>query len=841
MQQYLRIKSEFTDMLLFYRMGDFYELFYEDAKRAAQLLNITLTHRGNSAGEPIPMAGVPYHAVETYLAKLIKQGESVAICEQIGEVGVGKGPVERQVTRIITPGTVSDEALLDERQDNVLIAICNHADQYGIASLAMSSGRFHILQVEGRTQLLNELDRIQPAEVLIKEGFATTGLIHNKVAVCKRPAWEFDLDSAMRLLIQQFQTKDLAGFGCTDQPLGIAAAGCLLKYAQETQRTALPHIHGFQVERRDDSVILDSITRRNLELLTNYSGGHDNTLIAIMDTTATPMGSRLLRHWMSRPLRNHSLLIDRQKAISTLLDTRHFENLHQLMRGIGGMERCLARIALKSARPRDLVQLRHALSILPELQKILTNMDSTLLHQLKKQMNEFPLIHTLLSTAIVEHPPVFLRDGGVIAQGYNAELDELRTLSENFDEFIVKLEQREREKTGISTLRVGFNKIHGFYIEMSRGQAENAPKDYIRRQTLKNAERFITTELKAYEDKILSARERALNLEKALYDNLLDTLLVDLKQLQDCAAAIAELDVITCLAERADTLELEKPELTSEPGIHIQGGRHPVVEQMTAEPFIANDIELNPNRRMVIITGPNMGGKSTYMRQIALITLLAYMGSFVPAKRATIGIIDRIFTRIGAHDDLASGRSTFMVEMTETANILHNATAQSLVLLDEIGRGTSTFDGVSLAWAVVAYLATQIRAYTLCATHFFELTALTQMIDGIVNVHLDATEHQDNIVFLHRVNQGPANRSYGLQVAKLAGIPQDVIHQAKQKLNELEQQNSNNITVEPATQVDLFSTQEYALLTWMKNIKPDELTPKEALEILYQMKNKIIE
>lgn len=841
MQQYLRIKAEHADKLLFYRMGDFYELFFDDAQRAAKLLDITLTRRGQSGGEPIPMAGVPFHSAEAYLAKLIKHGESVAICEQIGDPATSKGPVERQVVRIMTPGTVSDEALLEERRDNLLAALQIHENEFGLATLDMTSGRFNILQVTGSEAIQSELTRLHPAELLVSEEFSGLHWLSNRPGVRRRPPWEFDLTTATRTLTQQFQTKDLAGFGGVDMPLATIAAGCLLNYAKDTQRTALPHIRAMHVERREDSVILDAATRRNLELITNLHGGRENTLASVFDHTATPMGSRLLCRWLNRPLRNHAILKARQQAIQCLLESHDHQVLHSLLRSVGDVERILARVALRSARPRDLVQLRAALAALPDVHNKLAPLSADLINQLKTRIKLFPELFSLLQKAVEENPPVVIREGGVIAQGYHAELDELRNLSENAGQYLVDLETRERQRTGISTLKVGFNRVHGYYIEMSRVQAAQAPADYIRRQTLANAERFITPELKEYEDKALSARSRALALEKQLYESLLDQLLDYLHDLQDTASALSELDVLTCLAERAETLNLSCPELTDAPGITIHAGRHPVIEQVLDTPFVPNDTRLNTERRMLIITGPNMGGKSTYMRQTALITLLAMIGSFVPAQRAVIGSVDRIFTRIGAADDLASGRSTFMVEMTETANILHNATEHSLVLMDEIGRGTSTFDGLALAFACAEYLATQLRAYTLFATHYFELTSLAETLPGVANVHLDAAEHGDSIVFLYAVNEGPASQSYGLQVAQLAGVPHVVIHRAKQKLAELENQSftvaSHDDRKLNILQGDLFVDKSHPAINELSNIHPDHLSPKEALEALYRLKS----
>lgn len=784
MQQYLRIKAEHPDMLLFYRMGDFYEMFYDDAKRGAKLLDLTLTYRGQSNGEPIPMAGVPYHAVENYLAKLIKRGESVAICEQIGDPATSKGPVERQVTRIVTPGTVSDEALLDQHQDNLLLAVYEHKQRYGLAYCDMSSGRFQLLECSGEEALASELERLQAAEILFPDNNpALAQTLSEQCAACQaRADWTFAYDNAEQRLCQQFNTQHLSGFAVDEYPLAISAAGSLLQYVQQTQRTALPHITKVQKEQREDSVILDAATRRNLEIMHNLQGGKDNTLISVMDNTATVMGSRLLRRWLNRPIRDISQLQQRQTAIATLLHQQAYAECHTQCRAIGDIERILARIALRSARPRDLAQLRDALQQLPLLQQLIAPLDNDHLHALAQQISEYPDLQDLLQCAIIDNPPVVIRDGGVIADGFDPELDQLRQLSENSSQYLIDLEQRERERLNCSTLKVGFNRVHGYYIEISRAQSAAAPDDYIRRQTLKNAERYITPELKTFEDKVLSAKAKALAREKYLYEQLIETLNQSLLALQQTAAAIAEFDVYVNLAERAHQLKLHCPSLVTKPVLSITQGRHIVIAEKFEKPFIANDIQLDTQQTMLLITGPNMGGKSTYMRQTALITLLAYIGSYVPAQAAEIGPIDRIFTRIGASDDLASGRSTFMVEMTETANILHNATEQSLVLIDEIGRGTSTYDGLSLAWACAAHLAENIKAYTLFATHYFELTQLSEHYACVTNVHLSATLHQGELVFLYQVNPGAVNQSYGIQVAKLAGIPNDVIAAAKQKL-----------------------------------------------------------
>ena len=837
MQQYLRIKAQHPDMLLFYRMGDFYELFYADAEKAARLLDITLTKRGKSAGEAIPMAGVPYHAAEGYLARLVKQGESVAICEQIGDPAASKGPVERQVVRIVTPGTLTDEALLDERTDNLLAALWERDGRFGLATLDLAAGRFAVQQLDDSEALASELERLKPAELLLPEDYEPP--LRTRGGLTRRPVWHFDRDSATRLLTTQFGTRDLGGFGCADLPLAIAAAGCLLQYVSETQRSALPHLTGLSVERRDEAIVIDAATRRNLELDQSASGQAAHTLVGLLDRTATAMGSRLLRRWINRPLRDRAAVRLRHDAIEVLLDQRAAAPLAEVLQGIGDIERILARIALKTARPRDLAVLRDSLAELPALQTVLATLESPLLTELAADSGTHPEVQALLARAVVDNPPVVIRDGGVLAPGYDEELDALRDLSQNADQFLLDLERRERERTSIDGLKVSYNRVHGYYIEISRAKAAAVPEDYVRRQTLKGAERYITPELKKFEDQVLSARERALAREKALYDALLDRLQPQLAKLQRCATAVAGLDVLGNLAGRAEALGLTRPELAGHPGLHIVGGRHPVVEQVSERPFVANDLALDEQRRILIITGPNMGGKSTYMRQAALIVLLAYAGSFVPAHRAELGPVDRIFSRIGASDDLAGGRSTFMVEMEETANILHNATDQSLVLMDEIGRGTSTFDGLSLAWACAVELATRIRAYTLFATHYFELTTLPEEHAGIANVHLDAVEHGDGIVFLHAVKEGPANQSYGLQVAALAGVPRRVIDRARQRLRELED-NARRHAEREQTQMALFADPASAapppdpLRERLRALDPDRLTPRQALDLIYE-------
>lgn len=840
MQQYLQLKAQYPHTLLFYRMGDFYELFYQDAERAAKLLNITLTQRGQSAGAPIPMAGVPYHAVENYLAKLVRMGESVVICEQTGNPETAKGPVTREVTRIITPGTVSDEALLEEHQDNHLMAIQEQGENYGIAVFDIGSGRFIVEEVNSKTALAAELERLRPRELLISETISGFEMATTDCSVQRRPAWEFELHSAQALLCRQFGTQDLTGFGINHLPLAIGAAGCLLQYLQYTQRSALPHLQAIQVEHHQSYLMMDAATRRNLELTQNLNGKSEHCLISVLDHTKTAMGARLIKRWLNQPLRDHEELRERQQAIQILLSANLQNNLRQILAGCADIERILARVALGSARPRDLAGLRHTLSLLPALHHELVKIADGRLQQLERDLGQFEHLHHTLAKAIVESPPAVIRDGGVIQAGYDQELDELRNLSSNSQEFLFNLERRERERSKINTLKVGYNRVHGYYIEISRQQAALAPAEYIRRQTLKNAERFITPELKTYEDQVLSSSSRALAREKMLYEALLIEISHSLIPLQNCASALAELDVLTNLAQRSQTLNWTPPNFTKTPGISIQGGRHPVIEQTLDTPFIANDTELNDQRRILLITGPNMGGKSTYMRQTALIVLLAYMGSYVPADQAILGPIDRIFTRIGAADDLAGGRSTFMVEMTETANILRNATDQSLVLMDEIGRGTSTFDGLSLAWATATHLASFVKAFTLFATHYFELTILGETLPGVVNIHLDAAEYGERIVFLHAVKPGPANQSYGLQVAQLAGVPQAVIQAAKIKLRELEANTAHLHVIKRPYQENLpISPPPHPVLEALATLKPDELTPKQGLEILYDLIRKL--
>jgi DNA mismatch repair protein MutS len=840
MQQYHAIKARFPDTLLFYRMGDFYELFYDDARRTAKLIDITLTRRGQSGGEPIPMAGVPVHSVETYLARLVRLGESVAICEQIGDPATSKGPVAREVVRIVTPGTLTDPGLLDDRETRFLAAVA-FAPRIGLAWLDLAGGRFNVTELADSSELHAEIERLKPAELLLAEDADAPPWLTSLPGVRRRPPWHFDPGTGKRLLCEQLGTLDLAGFDAEDVPAAVGAAGCLLQYAKDTQRGALPHLRSLTRERREQAVVMDAQTRRNLEIEWSLGDREEYTLAGIMDRCATAMGSRQLRRWLNRPIRDRAELKRRQQALDALQRTGPIEALQALLKEIGDLERILTRIGLRSARPRDLASLRDSLALTPELRRLVAPLAAERLQALVAHCGEHAEELALLRRALVEAPPVLLRDGGVIAPGYDSSLDELRRIATNADQYLTDLEARERARTGIANLKVGYNRVHGFYIELTRGQAAHAPADYVRRQTLKGAERYVTPELKDFEDKVLSARERSLAREKQLYDELLDLLARDLAGLQRTAEAIAELDTLLNLAERARTLNLVLPTLVEEPRLEYRGGRHLGVELSSAAPFVPNDLSLSDRERMLIITGPNMGGKSTYMRQTAQIAILAHIGSAVPAESATIGPIDRIFTRIGAADDLTGGRSTFMVEMTETANILNSATRQSLVLMDEVGRGTSTFDGLSLAWAAARHIAQKIGAFTLFATHYFELTTLPEEVPGCRNVHLDATEHGRELIFLHAVKPGPASQSYGLHVAELAGVPRDVVERAREYLRRLEKHQQALLPETPQAPLD-FSPQPGAtpaqlrLLERLKSLDVDALSPRAALDLLYELK-----
>lgn len=855
MQQYLRIKAQHDDKLLFYRMGDFYELFYEDAEKAARLLDITLTHRGSSAGEPIKMAGVPFHAADQYLTRLVKLGESIAICEQVGDPATSKGPVERQVVRIITPGTLTDAGLLEERGNSVVLTLALHRGIIGLAWLNLAAGDMRVLETSVDS-LASELERLQPSEILLPESLDLSVVLNDSTPPKRLPDWQFDYEHALQLLTRQFGTRDLSAFGCEELHVAIMAAGALFEYVRLTQQTAaddsadqtLDHLQTLQVEHPETYLRMDAATRRNLEITLTLRGEAAPTLSSLLDTCSTSMGSRLLRHWLHHPLRNRITLQQRLDTVAGLIDTKPgvlHADLQAQLKHIADIERITSRIALRTARPRDLSGLRDSLTTLPEITRLIAASTAAAVQRFIPAMEADTALTQLLIHALQPVPGIVIREGGVIADGYDAELDELRALQKNCGEFLLQLEERERERTGIPTLKVEYNRVHGFYIEVTRTHGEKIPPDYHRKQTLKNAERYSIPELQAFEHKTLTAREQALIREKLLYEQLLERLIHFISPLQTIARSIAELDVLCAFAERANLLGYTKPVFTDDPVLDIEAGRHPVVENQV-ERYIANDVQLGAvtreGRQMLIITGPNMGGKSTYMRQTALIVLLAYCGSFIPAKSARIGPIDQIFTRIGAADDLAGGRSTFMVEMTEAASILRNATAQSLVLVDEIGRGTSTFDGLALAFAIARHLLTQNQSYTLFATHYFELIRLAEEFPQAVNVHVTAVEHKKRIVFLHQIKEGPASRSYGLHVAALAGVPDKVIRNAGKILTQLEQE-----TLSRNPQQTLFEIVEengemppaalHPVLSYLEQLRPDELSPRDALEQLYLIKS----
>ena len=870
MQQYLRLKAEAGPLLLLYRMGDFYELFYEDAERGAKLLGLTLTRRGSSNGVPIPMAGLPYHAAEQYLAKLVAQGVSVAICEQIGDPATSKGPVDRKIVRIVTPGTLTDEALLPSKADRCVAAVFvprkgHKAQRAGVAWLNLASGEFKLSECAAEA-LDSELHRIDPAEIIFADDAQLDLTLH--CAATKIPPWHFEAEQAQAHLLAHFKTESLSGFDVDDLPTALCAAGALLRYAGRTQAHALSHVQTLVADRASQYVLMDPATRRNLELTRTLSGEEAPTLFSILDNCCTPMGSRLLRRWLHHPLRDNAPVLERQQAIGSLMtaSAQHSALLHatpllQALRTelnkLPDLERIATRIALLSVRPRELASLRDALGALPAVQQqVLSALapsqpsepvahSTPRLQALAQALTPPEGLQELLTHAIALEPAALTRDGGVIATGFDAELDELRAISTDNGAFLLELEARERARTGIATLRVEFNRVHGFFIEVSRAQSEKVPDDYRRRQTLKNAERYITPELKSWEDKVLSAQDRSLAREKWLFEQLLEQLTAQVKQLAQCAIACAELDALVSLAHHAQHHQWVAPTLLDHSAIEITLGRHPVVER-AIERFTPNSCSLNAHRALLVITGPNMGGKSTYMRQVALIALLARVGSFVPAQSAAIGPLDRIFTRIGAADDLAGGRSTFMMEMIEAAAILASSSAQSLVLMDEIGRGTSTYDGLALAWSIAQRLVTHNRALTLFATHYFEITRMPSEQANTANVHLAAAESPSGIVFLHEVKDGPASRSYGIQVAQRAGIPQAVIRHATRELERLEAQGA------PTPQLGLFgevvdaeaqaaaaseiSEAQEALQQALAALDPDTLSPREALEALYQLK-----
>ncbi len=834
MRQYLAIKAEYPDILLLFRMGDFYELFYEDAKKAADLLGITLTVRGKSAGAPIPMAGVPVHSLDQYLAKLVAAKMTVAICEQVGDT-THKGPVERKVVRVITPGTLIEESLLHERQENLIVALLLDEHRVGFATLEISSGQFEGFELDSHARIHDELVRIHAAEILLGQHQESTLGIKGVSTV---PDWYFDPARVETTLQDQLGTHDLRAFECEEFPLATRACGALVQYIRDLHGNRAPHIANIRFHRFDNTLIVDPVTRVNLEI--EPGPGSTFSLLTLLDRCATPMGARYLRRWIRNPIRDHTMLNHRHDAIEWLMDGKEYTELAPLLREVGDMERILARVAMKTARPRDLVRLRTGLSVLPDITQRLSNFFAPTLDHLRTALVPRPEIQWILESAVQEDPPSTIRDGGVLRDEYDEELKEYRHLQRNAGKFLLQFEAREKANFGIPNLKVRFNKVHGYYIELPRSQSDHVPDHYVRRQTVKNSERYITEELKTFEDRILSARSKALAREKWLYEQLLEILEQSIGTLMSCAAALAELDCLQNLAERADQLDWNRPHYSERSVLEITSGRHPIVESISGTDFIPNHTRLDDNIRMQLITGPNMGGKSTYMRQVAIIALLAHCGSFVPAKAVTLGPMDRIFSRIGASDDLASGRSTFMVEMTEMAQILRNATQYSLVLVDEIGRGTSTFDGLSLAWVCASDLARRIHAFTLFSTHYFELTSLTEQINSIANVHLDAMEHQGRIVFLYSVKSGPASQSYGLHVARLAGVPETLIAEARVKLTELEQQYSalqNADTGNVPFQHNLFAStlpEEQALVSRLRAVDPNHVSPREALEILYE-------
>ena len=838
MQQYLRIKSENPDVLLFYRMGDFYELFYDDAERAAKLLDITLTARGKSSGQPIPMAGVPFHSADQYLAKLVKLNESVAICEQVGDPATSKGPVERKVVRVITPGTLTEEHLLSDRKQNLTAAVVHSESGFGIATLEISSGRFTGYEFNNEHSLRDEMLRLDAAEWIWPESNHESKPEQAKAV----PDWYAEGVRAEQTLCETFSTHDLSAFECHHYPLATRAAGALIQYIKDLHGAEIHHIKGLVFESQGSNIHIDPVSRQNLEIEVSQDGGQKHTLVNLLDQCACPMGARMLRRCLNNPIRNHDQLSKGHDAIEWLLEDHRYSDLAPVLKQVGDMERILARVALKSARPRDLTRLREALKVIPDIQNCLQNTASPLLQELAVKLGSWQDQYQLLQNAVLDEPPSVIRDGGVLRDTYDDKLGELRKLQNDSSSYLLDLESREKERTGLQSLKVKYNRVHGYYLELPRSQSEDIPEDYIRRQTMKNAERFITEELKEFEEKILSAKGKALAREKWLYNDLLDQLEPFIQDMLDTANALAEIDLLQNYAERALILNFNRPQWSEQPLIDIEGGRHPVVEQVLQNSFIANNTKLSGQSKMQMITGPNMGGKSTYMRQVAVIALLAHSGGFVPASRARFGPLDRIYTRIGAGDDLAGGRSTFMVEMTEMAHILRNATEHSLVLVDEIGRGTSTFDGLALAWACASHLAQKVQSFTLFSTHYFELTALADQLGGISNVHLQAREHGDTIVFLYSVKQGPANQSYGLQVARLAGVPDMVIEQAKDKLFGLEQNyiGSQTASTQEAarSQSSLFNEtrpEEQAVIGKLKGVVADQVSPREALNLLYEI------
>ncbi len=838
MQQFLKIKADYQDMLLFYRMGDFYELFFEDAKQAARLLDITLTQRGQSAGKPIPMAGIPYHAADNYLAKLVKQGLSVAICEQVEAPGSGKGPVKREVVRIITPGTITEEALLDARNDNLLLAIFAEKNVWALAYLSMGSGDFYVQRINDYTTLLAQLSRLKPSEILVSESSQLVDDLSD-YTLQQRPPWDFDADSAFDLLTRLYKVHDLGGFGIETGDAVLPAAGALLQYIMHTQKVDLQHLKPPRLEQLHDYLHIDAQSRKNLEIDHHPDNKDQLTLCGFLDHCSTPMGSRLLRARLKQPLRDNKTLNQRLDLIEAFINQAEYESCQSHLKSIGDMQRMVSRISLKTARPRDLTGLKEALFCARDIQQQLNASEHSVLTKLARSLKIHKDIAEHLQKAVKDNPPVVIRDGGVIADGFDPQLDELRTISSDAGQYLLDFESKAQEKTGIKALKVGYNRVHGYYIEVSKQHSEKVPDHYIRRQTLKAVERYTTPELKEFEQKVLSSKEKALAYEKQLYAELLDYFSPFISDLQETAEILSEIDAACNLASHAVLHHYCRPELNEDINIEIVQGRHPVVEYHLDNPFEANDLAMDNKRRMHMITGPNMGGKSTYMRQSALIVLLAKAGSFVPAQKAVIGDIDRIFTRIGAGDDLSRGRSTFMVEMSETATILHQATRNSLVLMDEIGRGTSTYDGLSLAYACANHLAKENCALCLFATHYFELTELAHELNGVINVHLTAIEHDNRIVFLHKVKKGAASKSYGIQVAALAGLPEKTLQQARHYLKHLEQSEhtqSKQMSLFDAAQQAPIKTEPPAYEAYLRQLNPDELSPRQALDKLYEIR-----
>ncbi len=836
MMQYLAVKREYPNTIVMYRMGDFYEMFFDDAKKASQLLDITLTKRGTYNGEPIPMAGVPYHSVDNYLARLIEKGESAVICEQVGDPATSKGPVDREVSRIITPGTVTDELLLKEHRDNYIVSICGDQLAIGISYLNLSNGDFYCAEFSESSQVEALLERLAPAEILYDESFADISKYNNYHGLRRRPAWEFDYQTAEKILCNQFKTRDLAGFGIKHVPCAVSAAGALLNYVKETQHTPLMHIVSLKLENNSTHINIDANSLRNLELVVNLQGSTEHTLAEVLDKCVTPMGSRLLKRNLVHPTLDTAEITNRQDLVEELLNLFSIDEVQDYLNQAGDLERAVARLAVSNMRPRDLCKIRSALLMLPSLKNYLADCEKSLA-QYSELLIPMPEVADLLCRAIVENPPLIIREGGVIAAGYNEDLDKLRDMSSGTMNFLKEIEERERNATGIPNLKVDFNRLNGFFIEISKTNQKPIPEHYQRRQTLKNAERYITPELKDFEEKALNAQAQALSLEKYLYEELIELLVPHIKELTTIASLLAKLDMLSAFAKVTQSNNYVRPTFTKERNIQITNGRHPVIENISKDPFIANSIQLNEQQQMLLITGPNMGGKSTYMRQCALIVIMSYIGCFVPAEAAIIPQIDSIFTRIGASDDLASGLSTFMVEMTETSCILNNATNNSLILMDEIGRGTSTRDGMSLAWAIAEHIATKVHAYTLFATHYFELTNLPTIANTIVNVHFGAVKNGETVVFLHNVEPGAAQSSYGLEVAALAGVSNKIIALARKRMHDLDTlhveqpQLATNMTV-----TDSKDYSEYVeIVRTLAKVKPDNLTAREALNLVYTL------